>query len=65
MEKFKCPECGEEVTEVNSIRTYIKTVNIYNDGCVTSNNSPLQYVSTDDYASIWCHAIISDSIKEC
>lgn len=58
---FVCPECGEELTEITSIRTYIKTLTISKEGVPDFNTaSTLEYVSTDDYECPKCYAVLNN-----
>lgn len=64
MTPFICPECNAELTEVNSIRTYVKHEAIDGNGKVSLIEAPLEYVSTDDYECPQCFSVITSHIKE-
>jgi hypothetical protein len=65
MKKFICPDCNAELTEVNSIRTYVKHEAIDEKGKVSLiSDAPLEYVSTDDYECPECFAVITSVIKD-
>jgi len=62
---FKCPECGQAITKIVSIRTYAKDMYISVEGNVSlDEEAEIQYISTDAYECPECQTDLSSFVKD-